>query len=74
MLKLSEDLAFRGLVHQVSDEALWPLLDAGATTAYLGIDPTSDSLHVGNLVGVVALSGCRKPATARFSSQGVVPA
>jgi len=55
MLKISGDFAFRGLVHQVSDEALWTLLDSGATTAYFGIDPTSDSLHVGNLLGIITL-------------------
>ena len=55
MLKISDDLAFRGLVHQVSDEALWTLLDTGATTVYVGFDPTSDSLHHGNLLGIVTL-------------------
>ncbi len=55
MLKLSDDLVFRGLVHQVSDEALWTLLDEGSTTAYCGFDPTSDSLHVGNLLGIITL-------------------
>ena len=47
MPALSEDLAFRDLVHQVSDESLWTLLDTGATTAYAGFDPSFDSLHVG---------------------------
>ena len=55
MGKISEDLAFRGLVQQVSDEALWSLLDTGKTTAYAGFDPTSDSLHVGNLLGILTL-------------------
>jgi len=55
MPALSEDLAFRGLVHQVSDEALWALLDTGAMTAYAGFDPSSDSLHVGNLLGILSL-------------------
>ena len=55
MPALSEDLAFRGLVHQVSDDALWPLLDSGTTTAYAGFDPSSDSLHVGNLLGILTL-------------------
>ncbi|MGA2527579.1 MAG: tyrosine--tRNA ligase [Acidimicrobiales bacterium] len=55
MGKISEDLAFRGLVHQVSDEALWTLLDTGATTAYAGFDPTADSLHVGHLLGILTL-------------------
>jgi tyrosyl-tRNA synthetase len=55
MGKISEDLAFRGLVNQVSDVALWSLLDTGATTAYAGFDPTSDSLHVGHLLGILTL-------------------
>jgi len=55
MLNISEDLAFRGLVQQVSDGALWALLDTGTTTAYAGFDPTSDSLHVGNLLGILTL-------------------
>jgi len=55
MSKISKDLAFRGLVNQVSDESLWSLLDSGSTTAYVGFDPTSDSLHVGNLLGIVTL-------------------
>jgi tyrosyl-tRNA synthetase len=55
MGKISEDLAFRGLVHQVSDEGLWKLLDEGSTTAYAGFDPSSDSLHVGNLLAIVTL-------------------
>ena len=55
MPKISEDLVFRGLVQQVSDEALWTLLDTGATTVYAGFDPSSDSLHVGNLLGIITL-------------------
>jgi tyrosyl-tRNA synthetase len=55
MPALSEDLAFRGLVQQVSDESLWTLLDTGATTAYAGFDPSFDSLHVGNLLGILTL-------------------
>ena len=55
MAKTSEDLVFRGLVQQVSDESLWTLLDTGKTTAYAGFDPTSDSLHVGNLLGILTL-------------------
>jgi len=55
MPTLSEDLAFRGLVHQASSDALWALLDTGATTAYQGFDPTADSLHVGSLLGILTL-------------------
>jgi tyrosyl-tRNA synthetase len=46
----SEDLAFRGLVHQVSDAALLGRLDSAHETVYAGFDPSSDSLHIGNLM------------------------
>ncbi|MGP8163535.1 MAG: tyrosine--tRNA ligase [Acidimicrobiales bacterium] len=45
-----EDLAWRGLVLQVSDQALLPRLDAGGESVYVGFDPTVDSLQVGNLL------------------------
>jgi len=50
MPTLSEDLAFRGLVHQVTDPDLLNRLDAGGLTVYAGFDPTADSLHVGSLL------------------------
>ncbi|HXQ90466.1 MAG TPA: tyrosine--tRNA ligase [Acidimicrobiales bacterium] len=52
---LSADLEFRGLVHQVTDPSLPPRLDAGGLTAYIGFDPTADSLHVGHLLQVFML-------------------
>ncbi len=51
----SEDLAFRGLIHQVTDEAVLALLDAGSVTVYSGFDPTAASLHVGNLLQLCTL-------------------
>ncbi len=50
MPTLSEDLVFRGLIHQVSDEALLAALDAGGLSVYIGFDPTAPSLHIGNLL------------------------
>lgn len=50
MGRASEDLAFRGLVHQVSDAALLARLDTGHETIYAGFDPSADSLHIGNLL------------------------
>jgi tyrosyl-tRNA synthetase len=47
---LSQDLAFRGLVQQVSDESLPARLDSERFTAYIGFDPTAESLHVGHLL------------------------
>jgi tyrosyl-tRNA synthetase len=49
MPELFEDLSWRGLVHQVSDDALPGLLASERFTAYIGFDPSADSLHVGHL-------------------------
>lgn len=49
-----EELTWRGMIHQLmpgTDEQLKKEM----TTAYLGIDPTADSLHIGHLVGVMML-------------------
>jgi tyrosyl-tRNA synthetase len=55
MPTLSEDLVFRGLIHQVTDPALPSRLDAGGLTVYIGFDPTADSLHVGSLLQLCTL-------------------
>ena len=55
MPTLSQDLKFRGLVHQVSDPELLPMLDRGELSAYAGFDPSAPSLHVGNLLGILTL-------------------
>ncbi len=49
-----EELKWRGMIHQMmpgTEEQLAKEM----TTAYLGIDPTADSLHIGHLVGVMIL-------------------
>ncbi len=52
---LGADLEFRGLVHQVTDPSLPARLDHERVTAYIGFDPTADSLHVGSLLVVLML-------------------
>ncbi|HEY5025861.1 MAG TPA: tyrosine--tRNA ligase [Acidimicrobiales bacterium] len=52
---LSADLQFRGLIHQVTDASLPGRLDGERFTAYIGFDPTADSLHVGSLLQVLML-------------------
>ncbi len=49
-----EELTWRGMIHTVMPGAEEELAK-GMTTAYLGIDPTADSLHIGHLVGVMIL-------------------
>jgi tyrosyl-tRNA synthetase len=51
-----DDLAARGLVQDTTDFAeLTELLAAGPITLYCGFDPTADSLHAGNLIGLLVL-------------------
>jgi tyrosyl-tRNA synthetase len=50
-----DELRWRGLVHQVTDEALGEKLAGERFSVYHGIDMTADSLHVGSLVGVLVL-------------------
>jgi tyrosyl-tRNA synthetase len=49
-MQLHEDWRFRGLINQVTDEAIFARLDAGTVTAYVGFDPTASSLHLGSLL------------------------
>jgi tyrosyl-tRNA synthetase len=48
-------LTARGMVHDATPD-LGPRLATGPVSAYVGFDPTADSLHVGNLVPVMALA------------------
>ena len=49
-----EELTWRGMIHDIMPGA-GEQLAKEMTTAYLGIDPTADSLHIGHLVGVMIL-------------------
>ena len=49
-----EELEWRGMIHTIMPGAK-EQLQKEMTTAYLGIDPTADSLHIGHLVGVMIL-------------------
>ena len=52
---LSSELTWRGLVHQATDDGLLARLDRETITAYIGFDPTADSLHLGNLLMICNL-------------------
>ncbi|MFC1525773.1 tyrosine--tRNA ligase [Candidatus Latescibacterota bacterium] len=55
-MTLLEDLAWRGLIYQITDEeGLSRRLADGPVTLYCGFDPTADSLGVGNLVQILLL-------------------
>lgn len=49
-----EEIKWRGMLHDVMPGTEEHLL-SGMQSAYVGIDPTADSLHIGHLVGVMLL-------------------
>src|SRR5213595_4020497 len=51
---LLDEMRWRGLLYQHT-EGVGALLQRGVATGYAGFDPTAASLHVGNLVPIMAL-------------------
>ena len=52
-MTLYDELVARGLIAQVTDEALnKDLINNGKATFYIGFDPTADSLHVGHFMAL----------------------
>lgn len=49
-----DELQWRGMIHDMMPGTK-EQLDKELTSAYVGIDPTADSLHIGHLVGVMML-------------------
>ena len=49
-----EELQWRGMLHDLMPGTEEHLME-GMRSAYVGIDPTADSLHIGHLVGVMML-------------------
>ena len=47
-MTLFEDLEWRGLVQDISDEKLIDKLTNESLTFYIGTDPTADSMHIGH--------------------------
>ncbi len=54
-MALAELLRERGYVYQFSSQKLEEITDGTKRTLYLGIDPSSDSLHVGHVQGFLVL-------------------
>ncbi len=53
-MSFAEELKWRGMIHDMmpgTDE----LLQSEMVSAYVGFDPSSDSLHIGNLVSIMIL-------------------
>ncbi|WP_379965384.1 tyrosine--tRNA ligase [Ectobacillus sp. sgz5001026] len=55
-MDILEDLQFRGLINQQTDEeGLRELLSKEIVKLYCGFDPTADSLHIGHLLPILIL-------------------
>lgn len=54
MSNVIEELRWRGMLHDLTP-GIEDHLTNGPRSAYLGFDPTADSLHIGHLVGVMTL-------------------
>lgn len=53
---LLDELRWRGLIHQCTDElGLAKLLSSGPQAVYVGFDPTASSLHVGSMMQLMML-------------------
>lgn len=54
--KLMEDLQWRGLLYQQTDEeGLTKLVEDEKISLYCGVDPTADSMHIGHIVPLLTL-------------------
>lgn len=72
-----DDLQARGLIHDSTDlETLRQRLDDGPITVYCGFDPTSDSLHAGNLLMLLNLrrfqDGGHRPIALAGGATGMI--
>ena len=50
-----QELTWRGMIHQYMPGTEEELAK-GMATAYLGIDPTADSLHIGHYIPIMAMA------------------
>src|SRR5271154_103017 len=56
VMDILADLEARGLIQDSTDrDALRARINAGPVGLYYGCDPSADSLHVGNLIGLIVL-------------------
>lgn len=49
-MRLIDELKWRGLIFDVTDEEVGNVLENEKITFYVGVDPTADSIHVGHLI------------------------
>lgn len=55
-MELLQDLAWRGIIYQQTDEeGLKDTLSKEPISLYCGVDPTADSMHIGHLLPFLTL-------------------
>lgn len=59
-MNIVDCLKERGLLDAITSEELVQRVEQGPIKLYCGFDPTADSLHIGNLVGIVVLRWFQK--------------
>ncbi|MEI6889198.1 MAG: tyrosine--tRNA ligase [Bacteroidales bacterium] len=64
-----EELRWRGMIHDMSPGTEEELAKS-MTSAYIGYDPTSDSLHIGNLASIMLLVHLQKAGHKPFALVG----
>ena len=67
-MTLYEDLKWRGLIQDISDEKLIYKLNNDKLTFYIGTDPTADSMHIGHYSSFLISKCLSKTALVRVSS------
>ena len=75
MKNFVEELRWRGMLHDIMP-GTEEQLNKEMTTAYLGIDPTADSLHIGHLCGIMMLrhlQRCGHKRSSSISSISILP-
>ena len=63
MKNFVEELKWRGMIQDIMPGTEEKLME-GPTAAYVGIDPTADSLHIGHMVSIMTVA--RAPASRRL--------
>ncbi len=59
-MNLIDELTWRGLIHQVTDQDVARKALDGGAAVYIGFDPTAESLHVGSLLQVMLLKHAQR--------------
>src|SRR6187455_2552108 len=54
------ELQWRGFLDATTSDEMPAFLNARRRTIYIGFDPTADSLHLGNLIPVMALAHAQR--------------